>query len=107
MSGRCSTPRLGFASLPLPSVTGRSRWLWPAAQQARHLVGHHDTSRTVRRQRRGQPGHGLVAVSRAKKLAARHLEDDALVLLTSSYGVTCPLAAFSHNGKKGKRQVNC
>lgn len=47
-----------------------------------------------------------------KKLAARHLEHDALTLydLSSSYfeGVTCPLAAFGHNrdGKKGKRQVN-
>lgn len=47
-----------------------------------------------------------------KKLAARHLENDALALydLSSSYfeGVTCPLAAFGHNrdGKKGKRQVN-
>jgi transposase len=47
-----------------------------------------------------------------KKLAARHLRDDGLVLydLSSSYfeGVTCPLAAFGHNrdGKKGKLQVN-
>ena len=47
-----------------------------------------------------------------KKLAARHLQNDGLVLydLTSSYfeGVTCPLAAFGHNrdGKKGKLQVN-
>ena len=47
-----------------------------------------------------------------QKLAARHLENDALALydLSSSYfeGVTCPLAAFGHNrdGKKGKRQVN-
>jgi transposase len=47
-----------------------------------------------------------------KKLAARHLEEDALALydLSSSYfeGATCPLAAFGHNrdGKKGKRQVN-
>lgn len=47
-----------------------------------------------------------------QKLAARHLEHDALALydLSSSYfeGVTCPLAAFGHNrdGKKGKRQVN-
>lgn len=47
-----------------------------------------------------------------RKLAARHLADDALALydLSSSYfeGVTCPLAAFGHNrdGKKGKRQVN-
>ena len=47
-----------------------------------------------------------------KKLAARHLDNDALALydLSSSYfeGVTCPLAAFGHNrdGKKGKRQVN-
>ena len=47
-----------------------------------------------------------------KKLAARHLEEDALALydLSSSYfeGTTCPLAAFGHNrdGKKGKRQVN-
>jgi transposase len=47
-----------------------------------------------------------------KKLAARHLDHDALALydLTSSYfeGVTCPLAAFGHNrdGKKGKLQVN-
>ena len=46
------------------------------------------------------------------KLAARHLEEDALALydLSSSYfeGVTCPLAAFGHNrdAKKGKRQVN-
>ncbi|MDN5874127.1 MAG: IS1634 family transposase [Sinobacteraceae bacterium] len=47
-----------------------------------------------------------------RKLAARHLANDALALydLSSSYfeGVTCPLAAFGHNrdGKKGKRQVN-
>jgi len=47
-----------------------------------------------------------------QKLAARHLENDALALydLSSSYfeGVTCPLAEFGHNrdGKKGKRQVN-
>jgi hypothetical protein len=47
-----------------------------------------------------------------KKLAARHLRDDGLVLydLSSSYfeGVTCPLAAFGHDrdGKKGKLQVN-
>lgn len=47
-----------------------------------------------------------------KKLAARHLENDALALydLSSSYfeGVTCPLAAFGHNRdlKKGKLQVN-
>ncbi len=47
-----------------------------------------------------------------KKLAARHLHNDAMALydLTSSYveGSTCPLAAFGHNrdGKKGKRQVN-
>jgi Transposase DDE domain len=47
-----------------------------------------------------------------KKLAARHLENDAMALydLTSSYfeGVTCPLAARGHNrdGKKGKLQVN-
>lgn len=47
-----------------------------------------------------------------RKLAARHLTADALVLydLTSSYfeGTTCPLAAFGHDrdGKKGKRQVN-
>jgi hypothetical protein len=46
------------------------------------------------------------------KLAARHLERDALALydLSSSYfeGVTCPLAALGHNrdGKKGKLQVN-
>lgn len=47
-----------------------------------------------------------------QKLAARHLENDALALydLSSSYveGVTCPLAEFGHNRdrKKGKRQVN-
>lgn len=47
-----------------------------------------------------------------KKLAARHLRNDGLVLydLTSSYfeGKTCPLAALGHNrdGKKGKLQVN-
>jgi len=47
-----------------------------------------------------------------KKLAARHLENDALALydLSSSYveGDTCPLAAFGHNrdGKKGKKQIN-
>jgi transposase len=47
-----------------------------------------------------------------KKLAARHLKKDGLVLydLTSSYfeGVSCPLARFGHNrdGKKGKLQVN-
>jgi hypothetical protein len=47
-----------------------------------------------------------------KKLAARHLDNDAMALydLSSSYveGTTCPLAAFGHNrdGKKGKRQVN-
>ena len=47
-----------------------------------------------------------------RKLAARHLDNDALALydLSSSYfeGITCPLAAFGHNrdGKKGKRQVN-
>lgn len=47
-----------------------------------------------------------------KKLAARHFDEDALVLydLSSSYfeGAACPLAAFGHNrdGKKGKRQVN-
>ena len=47
-----------------------------------------------------------------KKLARRHLENDALALydLSSSYfeGVTCPLAAFGHNRdrKKGKLQVN-
>ena len=47
-----------------------------------------------------------------KKLAARHLADDALALydLSSSYfeGNKCPLAALGHNrdGKKGKLQVN-
>jgi transposase len=47
-----------------------------------------------------------------KKLAARHLDEDSLVLydLTSSYfeGTTCPLARLGHNrdGKKGKLQVN-
>lgn len=47
-----------------------------------------------------------------KKLADRHLKNDALALydLTSSYfeGQTCPLAALGHNrdGKKGKLQVN-
>ena len=47
-----------------------------------------------------------------KKLAERHLKNDALALydLTSSYfeGRTCPLAALGHNrdGKKGKLQVN-
>jgi len=47
-----------------------------------------------------------------KKLAARHLHNDAMALydLSSSYveGTCCPLAAFGHNrdGKKGKRQVN-
>lgn len=47
-----------------------------------------------------------------KKLAARHLRNDGLVLydLSSSYfeGKTCPLAARGHNrdGKKGKLQVN-
>ena len=46
------------------------------------------------------------------KLAARHLENDALALydLTSSYfeGVTCPLAklGFNRDGKKGKLQIN-
>lgn len=47
-----------------------------------------------------------------EKLAARHLNNDGIVLydLSSSYfeGVTCPLAALGHNrdGKKGKLQVN-
>ena len=47
-----------------------------------------------------------------KKLAARHLHNDAMALydLSSSYfeGVTCPLAVLGHNrdGKKGKLQVN-
>jgi transposase len=47
-----------------------------------------------------------------KKLAARHLEEDGLVLydLSSSYfeGQTCPLAkrGYSRDGKKGKLQVN-
>ncbi len=47
-----------------------------------------------------------------KKLAARHLHEDALVLydLSSSYfeGKTCPLAqrGYSRDGKKGKPQVN-
>ena len=47
-----------------------------------------------------------------KKLAARHLDPDSLVLydLTSSYfeGTCCPLAALGHSrdGKKGKLQVN-
>jgi transposase len=47
-----------------------------------------------------------------KKLAARHLDENSLVLydLTSSYfeGHTCPLARLGHNrdGKKGKLQVN-
>ena len=47
-----------------------------------------------------------------KKLAARHLKDNAIALydLTSSYfeGETCRLAARGHNrdGKKGKLQVN-
>jgi len=47
-----------------------------------------------------------------KKLAARHLQADGLVLfdLTSSYfeGQTCPLAARGHDrdGKRGKLQVN-
>ena len=47
-----------------------------------------------------------------RKLAARHLDNDAMALydLSSSYfeGLTCPLAAFGHNrdGKKGKLQVN-
>ena len=47
-----------------------------------------------------------------KKLAARHLDNDALALydLSSSYfeGVTCPLAKRGHprDGKKGMLQVN-
>lgn len=47
-----------------------------------------------------------------KKLAARHLRENGLVLydLTSSYfeGITCPLAALGHprDGIKGKLQVN-
>ena len=47
-----------------------------------------------------------------KKLAARHLRENGLVLydLTSSYfeGTTCPLAALGHSrdGIKGKLQVN-
>jgi transposase len=47
-----------------------------------------------------------------KKLAARHLEAESLVLydLSSSYfeGSTCPLArlGYSRDGKKGKLQVN-
>jgi len=47
-----------------------------------------------------------------KKLAARHLQEDSLVLydLSSSYfeGKTCPLArlGYSRDGKKGKTQVN-
>ncbi len=47
-----------------------------------------------------------------KKLAARHLRENGLVLydLSSSYfeGVTCPLAALGHprDGIKGKLQVN-
>lgn len=47
-----------------------------------------------------------------KKLAARHLREDGLVLydLTSSYfeGTTCPLAAlgYSRDGVRGKLQVN-
>jgi transposase len=47
-----------------------------------------------------------------KKLVARHLHEDSLVLydLSSSYfeGETCPLAKLGHNrdGKKGKLQVN-
>ncbi len=47
-----------------------------------------------------------------KKLAARHLHHDGMVLydLSSSYfeGRCCPLAALGHNrdGKKGKLQVN-
>lgn len=47
-----------------------------------------------------------------KKLAARHLKNDALALydLTSSYveGTHCPLAAFGYNrdGKRGKQQIN-
>ena len=47
-----------------------------------------------------------------KKLAARHLKDDGLVLydLSSSYfeGLTCPLAklGYSRDGKKGLLQVN-
>jgi len=47
-----------------------------------------------------------------KKLAARHLRNDGLVLydLSSSYfeGATCPLAALGHSrdGKKGTLQVN-
>lgn len=47
-----------------------------------------------------------------KKLVARHLRQDSLVLydLSSSYfeGETCPLAKLGHNrdGKKGKLQVN-
>jgi len=47
-----------------------------------------------------------------KKLAARHLRENGLVLydLTSSYfeGTTCPLAALGHprDGIKGKLQVN-
>jgi transposase len=47
-----------------------------------------------------------------KKLAARHLQEDCLVLydLSSSYfeGQTCPLAkrGYSRDGKKGKLQVN-
>lgn len=47
-----------------------------------------------------------------KKLVARHLREDGLVLydLSSSYfeGETCPLAKLGHNrdGKKGKLQVN-
>ena len=47
-----------------------------------------------------------------KKLSARHLRENGLVLydLTSSYfeGITCPLAALGHprDGVKGKLQVN-
>lgn len=47
-----------------------------------------------------------------KKLAKRHLQNNALALydLSSSYveGSTCPLAAYGYNrdGKKGKQQIN-
>ena len=41
-----------------------------------------------------------------KKLAARHLKNDALVLLTSGYDAICTLVACNRDGKKGKRQVS-
>ena len=99
-------PRLGLASLARP---GRERDLacaclivlqlettwwrlpWPTSS------GSLTPTRTNSTRRGCWPAR--------KKLAARHFSEGGIVLLSSSYGLRCPLARRGHNEKE--LQVNC